>query len=87
LFNRLFTEKKYGYASYHPGLNQFRASSWAKLPPLWYLAAEYGDHYEYIWFMDSDAGTICFFILLTALLILQMNLCMLSVLISAESVV
>lgn len=54
--NANFEETKYGYASYHPGLSQFRASSWGKLPPLWYLATEYGDHYDYIWFMDSDAA-------------------------------
>lgn len=50
------SELKYGIGGFHPGYKYFRASSWAKLPPLWYLATEYGKHYDYIWFVDSDAA-------------------------------
>lgn len=47
--------EKYGRANYHVGYKYFRASSWGKLPPLWYLANEFGMHYDYFWFVDSDA--------------------------------
>lgn len=53
--SRTFDEPKYGSACFHPGLDYLRASSWGKLPPLWFLSMEYGKHYDYIWFMDSDA--------------------------------
>ena len=41
--------------AFHVGLRQFRAASWAKLPPLWHLATAFGDKYDYIWYIDSDA--------------------------------
>lgn len=49
------SSSKYGFASYHPGLKYFRASSWSKLPPLWNITATYGHLYDYVWFIDSDA--------------------------------
>jgi hypothetical protein len=42
--------------AYHPGLRQFRAVSWAKLPVLLYLLLQIGGHYDLIWYMDSDIG-------------------------------
>ena len=47
--------EKYGKSAYHPGLDQFRASSWSKLPLLWHATEQYGEHYDYIWYFDSDA--------------------------------
>lgn len=41
--------------AFHVGLKQFRAASWAKLPPLWHITTEFGDKYEYILYIDSDA--------------------------------
>jgi hypothetical protein len=57
--------------AYHVGLKQFRAASWAKLPPLWYITTESIKNlltatketdtkpavgqYDYIWYIDSDA--------------------------------
>jgi len=46
---------KYGRANYHVGYRAFRASSWGKLPPLWFLARQHGQDYDFIWFVDSDA--------------------------------
>lgn len=41
--------------AFHVGLRQFRAASWAKLPPLFYTHYLYHSDYEYIWYIDSDA--------------------------------
>ena len=46
---------KYGNSVFHPGLKQYRSSSWSKLPLLWYVTEEYGQYYDYIWYFDSDA--------------------------------
>lgn len=51
-----FKEAKYGYANFHPGLRQFRASAFGNLPALWYLRERYGEYFDYIWFVDSDAA-------------------------------
>jgi hypothetical protein len=48
-------DQKYGKTTFHPGLVQFRASSWAKLPLVWYATKVHGNKYDYIWFFDSDA--------------------------------
>lgn len=48
-------EHKYGPSAFHPGLLHFRASSWAKIPHVWYAVTEFGMHYDYVWYMDSDA--------------------------------
>lgn len=42
--------------SYHVGLKQFRAASWAKLPAIWHIVKNYGHLYENIWYIDSDAA-------------------------------
>jgi hypothetical protein len=42
--------------AFHVGLKQFRAASWAKLPPLWYVNQLYKDKYDYVWYIDSDAA-------------------------------
>ena len=49
-------EHKYGPSAFHPGLLHFRASSWAKIPHVWHAVSEYGEHYDYVWYMDSDAA-------------------------------
>jgi hypothetical protein len=49
------TDAKYGMAVFHSGLKVGRASSWTKLPALWYLITLLGEHYDYFWFLDSDA--------------------------------
>lgn len=43
-------------AVYHPGLKQFRATPWAKLPILWNVTVSgmYGKMYDHIFYMDSD---------------------------------
>lgn len=41
--------------AFHVGLLQYRAASWAKLPPLWYISKEIGSKYDYILYLDSDA--------------------------------
>ena len=41
--------------AFHVGLHQFRAASWAKLPPLWDVTVKYGQKYDYIFYIDSDA--------------------------------
>lgn len=45
---------KYDVATYHIGRKFGRASSWNKLPPLIYLADQYGTHYDYFLYIDSD---------------------------------
>jgi hypothetical protein len=54
-FLKRIGDTKRGPSSFHPGFMQFRASSWAKLPHVWHALTTYGHHYDYIWFMDSDA--------------------------------
>jgi hypothetical protein len=43
-------------AVYHPGLKQFRATPWAKLPILWNITVNgmYNKYYDHIFYMDSD---------------------------------
>lgn len=45
---------KYGVTIFHPGLGQFRASSWAKMPLLWHAYDQFGQYYDYLWYVDSD---------------------------------
>jgi len=45
---------KYGVTIFHPGLGQFRASSWAKMPLLWHAYDQFGEYYDYLWYVDSD---------------------------------
>jgi hypothetical protein len=47
--------EKHGFDVLHPGYLRTRASSWGKLPALWYVSVHYGHKYDYVWFMDSDA--------------------------------
>lgn len=42
--------------AFHVGLKQFRAASWAKLPPLWNITVTLGHKYDYIFYIDSDAA-------------------------------
>lgn len=48
-------DPKHGFDVLHPGYLRTRSSSWGKLPALWHTAETIGKHYDYIWFMDSDA--------------------------------
>lgn len=41
--------------AFHVGLHQFRAASWAKLPPLWDITRKFGSQYDLIFYIDSDA--------------------------------
>ena len=45
---------KYDVATYHISRKSGRASSWNKLPPLIYLADQYGSEYDYFLYIDSD---------------------------------
>ena len=49
-----WSDSKYGPSVFHTGYNYSRASSWGKLPPMVYLANEYGQYYDYLWYIDSD---------------------------------
>lgn len=42
--------------AFHKGLGQFRAVSWAKLPVMLLLLLQVGQHYDLIWYIDSDIG-------------------------------
>ena len=48
-------DNKRGPSAFHPGYRQFRASSWAKVPSVWHALTLFGDRYDYVWFLDSDA--------------------------------
>ena len=48
-------DNKRGPSAFHPGYKQYRASSWAKVPSVWHAMTRFGDRYDYIWFLDSDA--------------------------------
>ena len=47
--------------AFHVGLHQFRAASWAKLPPLWDVTRKMGAKYDLIFYIDSDAVISPFF--------------------------
>jgi hypothetical protein len=49
-------DTKYGPSCFHAGYLQFRASSWGKLPHVWHVVVEFGNHYDYVLYMDSDAA-------------------------------
>jgi hypothetical protein len=58
-------ETKYGPSAFHPGLMQFRASSWAKLPHIWHAIT--GIHmfihmYSYMYIYITTH--ICFYVYL-----------------------
>lgn len=40
--------------SFHPGLKEFRGSSWCRLPTLWHLAKQYNGKYDALFVIDSD---------------------------------
>jgi hypothetical protein len=55
LTSRGVGDNKRGPSAFHPGYGQFRASSWAKVPSVWQALTLFGDRYDYVWFLDSDA--------------------------------
>ena len=40
--------------AFHPGLKEFRGSSWCRLPTLWHLTRQYVDKYDALLVIDSD---------------------------------
>ena len=40
--------------AFHPGLKEFRGSSWCRLPTLWHLSKQYADKYDALFVIDSD---------------------------------
>ena len=40
--------------AFHPGLKEFRGSSWCRLPTLWHVIRQYEGKYDYLFVIDSD---------------------------------
>lgn len=40
--------------AFHPGLKEFRGSSWCRLPTLWHVIKQYEGKYDYLFVIDSD---------------------------------